>query len=387
MAGTDPKDRARAAVVAALPGLVALSHAIAGTPETAFEEVRAAAWTADALRAGGFRVTAGAGGLATAFTAEAGTGPLVVAVCAEYDALPGIGHACGHNLIAATAVGAGLGLAPVAEELGLCVRVIGTPAEEGGGGKIALLDAGVFDDVHAALMVHPWPVDRLEATCLAVSHVEVAFTGRTAHASAAPWQGVNAADAMVVAQVALGLLRQQLPPGDQVHGIVTSGGEAANIIPETVTGRFMFRSTTAEGLARLVPRVRACFEAGGLATGAAVDVAPLAPDYSHMVSDPGLLAAYRANAEVLGRSFPADDAGEPAPTLSTDMANLSLAVPSIHPMLGIEAGGSVNHQPEFAAACVAPAAEAAVHDGSVAMAWTAIDAARPGALREHLLAR
>ena len=341
------KERARAAIDASLPSLVDLSHAIHADPELSFDEVHSAGLAVDALAAAGFEVSTGTAGLPTAFVAEAGSGPLVLAVCAEYDALPDVGHACGHNIIAAAAVGAGLGLLPLVDELGITVRVLGTPAEEGGGGKVVMLEHGAFDDVHAALMVHPWPTERLEATCLAVAHFDVEFTGHTAHASAAPWQGVNAGDAMVIAQVALGLLRQQLPPGDQVHGVVTAGGEAANIIPSRVTGRFMARSLTVEGLNALEPRVRACFGAGAQATGAEVDFTPLAPDYSHMVSDTDLLASYRANAESLGRRFTLDDEGAPRPTLSTDMANVSLAVPTIHPLIAIDGGelGLVVHRP------------------------------------------
>jgi amidohydrolase len=383
---TGSKAAARAAVEGHLDDLVGLSHAIHADPELSYDEVRSSALVADALERGGFRVSRGTAGLPTAFVAEAGHGPLVLAVCAEYDALPDVGHACGHNIIAATAVGAGLGLLPLAEELGMTVRVLGTPAEEGGGGKVVMLDAGAFDDVHAAMMVHPWASERLEATCLAVHHFDVAFTGRTAHASAAPWQGINAGDAMVVAQVALGLLRQQLPPGDQVHGVVTAGGEAANIIPSRVTGRFMARSLTIQGLGDLVPRIEACFEAGARATGAEVAFTPLAPDYSHMECDPDLLGSYRVNAEALGRRFDLDDQGAARPTLSTDMANVSLAVPTIHPLLAIDSNGAVNHQPEFAAACITGSADTAVRDGAVALAWTAIDAASPGPLRERLLA-
>jgi amidohydrolase len=320
----------------------------------------------------------------TAFSAEVGSGPMVVAICAEYDALPGVGHACGHNIIAASAVGAGLGLAALADELDLTVRVLGTPAEEGGGGKITMLDEGVFDDVHAAMMIHPWPSDRLQGTCLAVSHFDVTFVGKSAHASAAPWEGVNAGDAMVIAQVAMGLLRQQLRFGDQVHGIVTDGGQAANIIPDAVTGRFMCRSLSLEGLGLLEPRVMACFEAGAMATGSTLSRHDLAPAYSHMESDLGLLDLYRVNAESLGRRFDLEDS--PRPTFSTDMANVSLAVPTIHPLVGIEAAGSVNHQPEFAAACITPSADAALRDGALAMAWTAIDAAAPGSVRDRLLA-
>jgi amidohydrolase len=384
---TTLKQTARGAIDAGLGGLVALSHSIHDHPETAFEEEQACRWTVEILDDAGFAVSRGTAGMPTAFSAEVGNGPLVLAVCAEYDALPGVGHACGHNIIAASAVGAGLGLAGLADELDLTVRVLGTPAEEGGGGKIAMLEQGVFDDVHLAMMIHPWPADRLEGTCLAVSHFDVTFVGKSAHASASPWEGVNAGDAMTVAQVAIGLLRQQFRSGDQVHGIVTDGGQAANIIPEKVTGRFMCRSTSLAGLRALEPRVMACFEAGALATGSTWSRTDLAPAYSHMESDQGLLALYRTNAEALGRRFGLDDDGSPRPTFSTDMANVSLAVPTIHPLVGIDAGGSVNHQPEFAAACVTPSADAAVRDGALAMAWTAIDAAGPGALRDRLLAR
>ncbi len=340
---------------------------------------------ADVLRAAGLPVDEGVYDLPTALESRAGSGDLVVAVCAEYDALPEVGHACGHNIIAATAVGAGLALAAVADEVGLTVRVLGTPAEEGGGGKVLMLERGAFAGVHAAMMVHPWPTERLTATCLAVAHYDVRFTGHAAHASAAPWEGVNAQDALTVAQVAIGLLRQQLRPGDQVHGVVTQGMGAANVIPAEVTARYMVRARSAEGLAALRARVNACFEAGARATGCTVEFEELSPVYSHMEEDPGLLAAYRANAEALGRRFDADDAGSPPPTLSTDMANVSLAVPTIHPLIGIEAGGAVNHQREFAAACVTPSADAAVRDGAVALAWTAIDAATDPELRERLV--
>jgi amidohydrolase len=380
------KGKAKDAIDASLDQLVELSHTIHAHPETSFEEVQASEWVADTLEAGGFSVSRGTSGMPTAFAAEIGSGPLVLALCAEYDALPGMGHACGHNIIAASSVGAALGLAGIADELGLTVRVLGTPAEEGGGGKIVMLDDGVFDDVHAAMMIHPWPSERLAGTCLAVSHFDIAFAGKSAHASAAPFEGVNAGDAMTVAQVAIGLLRQQFRPGDQVHGITTSGGQAANIIPEAVTGRFMCRSTSLAGLDVLEPRVMACFQAGALAAGASLSRTDLAPVYSHMESDLDLLALYRPNAEALGRSFTLDDEQAPRPTFSTDMANVSLAVPTIHPLVRIEAGGAVNHQPEFAAACITPSADAAVRDGALAMAWTAVDAAQPGALRDRLLA-
>jgi amidohydrolase len=379
------KDEVASVIAQRLPDLVALSHTVHSTPELCFNETRSAHSVAEAIRAGGLSVTEGVYDLPTAFESRSGDGELVIAVCAEYDALPGVGHACGHNIIAACAVGAGLALAAVADEIGLQVRILGTPAEEGGGGKIFMLDRGAFDGVHAAMMIHPWPTERLTGACLAVAHFDVHFTGKEAHASAAPWQGVNALDAMTISQVALGLLRQQLPPGDQVHGVITRGGSAANIIPAAVTGRFMTRSRSIDGLAALEARVRACFEAGALASGCTVEYEKLSPDYSHMETDPDLVAAYRINAESLGRTFEADDADTPLPTFSTDMANVSLVVPTIHPLIGIETGGAVNHQHEFAAACITPSADAAVRDGALALAWTAIDAATDVGLRDRLL--
>ena len=378
--------RATLAVEEALPGLIELSEQLHDDPELGFEEFRAAERVATYLEAAGFEVERNACDLPTAVIGTYGHGDLTIAVIAEYDALPGVGHACGHNLIATIALGAAVGLAAICDEANLTVKVLGTPAEEGGGGKVVMLERGGFDGVHAALMAHPWSFDRLESACLAVDHFDVAFEGRTAHASAAPSEGINAGDAMVISQVALGLLRQQLPEGDQLHGIVTEGGQAANIIPGHVTGRFMCRSRTIEGLGALVPRVRACFEAGALASGTTVAIESLAPNYSHLEQDPDLLAAYRRHAEARGRRFELDDEGAPLPTYSTDMANISLAIPSIHPLIGLETNGAVNHQPEFAAACVGPSANQALFDGAVALSLTGLDAATTPSLRQRLQA-
>jgi len=384
-AAAQAKERARAVIESHRGGLRLLSEEIHDRPELCFEEHFAAAHVGQALVDGGLALESGVYGLATALRATAGSGPLSVAVCAEYDALPGVGHACGHNLIAAAAVGAGIGLAAVADEIAVTVTVLGTPAEEGGGGKVLMLERGAFAGVHAAMMVHPWHEDRLGLQCLAVDHIEVRFSGREAHASAAPAKGVNAADAMVVAQVAIGLLRQQLPPGHQVHGIVTKGGDAANIIPRETLARFMVRAPTVEELDALRPRVVRCFEAGALATGCTLQITDLSPRYSDYVADQPLLRAWRANAESVGRRYTADDRGAPPATASTDMANVSKAVPTIHPLVGLESGGAVVHEPAFAEAAVGPDAERAVLDGAVLMAWTAIDAATDPDLRAHLL--
>jgi amidohydrolase len=367
--------------------LIALSHFIHAHPEMGYEEFESAAAVAQAAQDAGFTLERGAAGLPTAFRAVKGSGSLHLALCAEYDALPDVGHACGHNIIAAASLGAAIALGSVADELDLTVVLLGTPSEEGGGGKIDLLEAGYFDDVHAAMMVHPWPEDRLEAACLAVDHFDVTYAGRDAHASAAPWEGVNALDALTIAQVAIGLLRQQLRRDDQVHGVVVEGGSAANIIPARAVGRFMARSSTSERLGELRARLEDCFRAGALASGATLSVEELGHPFSHMVSDPDILAHYRRAAESLGRRFSADDAGEALPTISTDMANVSLAVPSIHPLLGIDTHGAVNHQPEFTAACVTPSADQAIFDGALALARTGAGIAADAALRERLVRR
>lgn len=380
-------ETARRAIAAAADDLIELSHFVHAHPELGYEEHESSSAVADAAEKAGFAVERGIAGLATAFRATHGDGELRIVFCAEYDALPDVGHACGHNIIAACSLGAAIGLAAVADRIGVTVELLGTPSEEGGGGKIDLINAGYFRDVHAAMMVHPWPNERLEAMCLAVDHFDVAYEGKEAHASAAPWEGVNALDALMVAQVAIGLLRQQLRPGDQVHSIIVEGGAAANIITRRAVGRFMARSTTSERLAQLRDRLAGCFEAGARATGATLSVSELGSSFSHMESDHALLSHYRAAAEGVGRSFSLDDQGVPRPTISTDMANVSLVVPSIHPLLAIPTAGAVNHQPEFTAACVTPEADQAVLDGALALAHTAILVAGDEALRARLMDR
>ena len=379
----DAKEEARERVTQARDELVALSHRIHANPELGFEEEQACAWLCELLEGAGLEVERGVGDLPTAFAARAGSGPLHVVVCAEYDALPAVGHACGHNVIAAMAAGAGMALARVADDAGLRVTVLGTPAEEGGGGKILLLQRGAFDGAHAAMMVHPSPYEQPEMPIIAVNHLKVAYTGKEAHASAYPFLGVNAADALVVAQTAIGLLRQHLRPSDRVHGIVTKGGDAANIIPAHTTADWMVRAADLEQLEEVRAKVARCFEAGALATGATLQLSEDHDPYSEMRHDHELSALYQRNAEALGRTFIGrSDRGAG----STDMGNVSLALPSIHPTIGIDSLPAVNHQPEFTASCATPAADQAVVDGAVAMAWTAIDAAADQALRERLLA-
>jgi amidohydrolase len=381
------KAGARERFDAAREDLIALSHRIHAHPELGFEEEKSSTWLCEALAAAGFAVEKAICEMPTAFRARAGTGPLHIGICAEYDSLPGIGHACGHNIIAASAVGAALAAAQVADEVGLTVTVVGTPAEEVGNasGKILLLERGGFDGIHAAMMVHPAPMDMLEAKIIAASMFEVRCTGKEAHASAFPELGINAADALTIAQTALGLLRQHIRATDRIHGIVTEGGVAPNVIPAHTSAKYIIRSETLEQLKDLRPKVYRCFEAGGLATGAKVEFTGGDKPYAEMMHDSEMAALYRANSEALGRPFP--DLGELGrrPTGSTDMGNVSLAMPSIHPMIGINSLPAVNHQPEFTAHCVTADADSALIDGALAMAWTCIDMAANDSVRERLM--
>lgn len=372
------------AVDAELGELLAVSHALHADPETAWQEHRSARLLTDRLETWGFRVERGVAGLDTAFIAEVGDGPATVGLVAEYDALPGLGHACGHNVIAAAALGAARALQPVAERLGIRVRVLGTPAEEGGGGKIPMLEAGCFDDLAFALMIHPGPADAVLARPRAVAHFDVTYRGRASHAGAYPHLGVNAADAFTIAQVSIGLLRQQLPTSVRVHGIVRDAGTAPNAIPDAATGSWYVRADSLAELDDAFERVRRCFEAGALATGCTWDLTETSPRYAEFRNDLELADIFTRNAAALGRDM---DRAEHGPrgmaTASTDMGNVSQQVRALHPYLGIDSLPAVNHQPEFADAAATPAADRAVRDGAVLLAQTVIDAVVAGGVRSE----
>jgi amidohydrolase len=369
--------------------LLSLSHRIHGHPELGFEEEKACVWVADALDNAGFRVKRGICGLETAFVATAGTGPLHIGICAEYDCLPQIGHACGHNMIAAMAVGAGIAAAKVADEAGLTISVFGTPAEEVGNasGKILMLERGAFAGIHAAMMVHPTPVEMLEGHLIACSMFDVHYTGKEAHASAFPEQGINAADALTVAQTAIGLLRQHIRQTDRVHGITTHGGDAPNVVPAHTSARYIIRAENLDELKDVRAKVHRCFEAGAVATGSKLEIRGGDKPYADVKYDHDISLVYKKNAEALGRDFP--DLGVMAEriTASTDMGNVSHVIPSIHPGIGINSLPASNHQPEFTAHCVRADADNAVLDGALAMAWTAIDIAQTPSLCERLMGR
>jgi len=379
----DAKTRARAAVGRARESLLQASREIHAHPELGFEEEFASAKLCTLLERAGLPVERGVADLPTAFLARFGSGRFHIAFCAEYDSLPDIGHACGHNIIGAASVGAGLALAELADDLDLTVSVVGTPAEEVGdaGGKILLLERGVFDGVHASMMVHPGPVDMAMPPMLACATFDVHYRGVEAHASAFPERGVNAGDALTVAQTAIGLLRQQMRATDRVHGIVTHGGEAANVIPGRTSARYIVRSRTTSHLDEIQGKVRRCFEAGALASGARLEIRGGDKPYAQMEHAVELAELYRANAEELGRTFPDLGRGAGRGAASTDMGNLSLAMPAIHPIIQVDSHGSVPHQPAFAEHCVGESADRAVLDGALALACTAIDLAGHGELR------
>ena len=365
--------------------LVELSHSIHAEPELAFAEHHSCA-KAQALAAErGFEITSPAAGLDTAFRADFGSGPLVVGVCAEYDALPGIGHACGHNIIAASAVGTALALAEVADDLGLTVALLGTPAEEAGGGKALMLQAGAFDDVAVAVMVHPGPTDIAGARSLALSEVTVHYRGKESHAAVAPHLGVNAADALTVAQVAIGLLRQQMAPGQLAHGIVTEGGQAVNVIPGSATLQYAMRAHESESLRELEGRMYACFAAGALASGCEYEIDAAAPPYAELKPDQWLTGVCREEMRRLGREPAAPEVEARLPMGSTDMGNVTHVLPGIHPVIGVDAGGATVHQRAFAAAAAGPSADRAVVEGAIMLARTIVRLAQTPDERDRVL--
>lgn len=363
------------------PELLRISHAIHAKPELAFEESFASSLLIDTLRGADLDVEAGAYGLETAFSSEFGAseGPCV-AVLAEYDALPGIGHACGHNLIATSALGAGLALSTLRDHLPGRVRVLGTPAEERGGGKELMARQGALDGVDAALMMHPASVDLVSMPCSALAEVDVTYHGTAAHAAAMPERGVNALDALVTAYQAIAQLRQHIQSSERLHGIITEGGSAPNIVPELASGRFYVRAANQTALDELKIRVTGCFEAGASATGARLEIGWGAVDYLDILRNGPLEDAFRANAETLGRRFFPMERLPASLNGSTDMGNVSHRVPSIHPMLSAAPPNCTIHNAEFATHAALEIGDRAALDGAKALAMTALDVLTDGDL-------
>jgi amidohydrolase len=366
------KERLRAAVEERADLLVDASHQIHEHPELNYEEHFAHDLLTGILADEGLEVERHAHGLDTAFVARAGTSGPTIAVLCEYDALPGIGHACGHNIIATAGLGAGLAAASLAEELGGRVVVIGTPAEEGGGGKILLARDGAFEGIDAALMIHPAGYDLARMDVIAVQELSAHYTGEAAHAAAFPHKGRNALDAAVLGYMNVAALRQHIRPTERIHGIFTGGGDKPNIVPARAQTEWMVRSGSIRTLGPLKDRVAACLEAGATAAGCEVEIRWKPVVYADMLDNEVLVALYAANSEALGRPVREPDPKQ-AVVGSTDMGNISYVVPSIHPMIQAAPAGIPIHTPEFAGFAGGPEGDRAVVDGALALAWTVAD--------------
>ena len=355
--------------------LIDVSRAIHANPELAFEEHFACKTLTENLASHGMAPTTGVFTLDTAFEAQINRnvdGP-TVAILAEYDALPGIGHACGHNIIATSALGAALGLQAVAAELPGKIRLIGTPAEEKGGGKELMARAGAFDGVDAALMIHPAGVNLASMPSICIAEVEVIYHGKSAHASAMPHKGINALDGLLLAYQAISNLRQHIRASERIHGIITQGGDAPNIVPDRSVGEFYVRAANETALAKLKPRVQACFEAGAKGSGCEVEVNWANVDYLDLNTNWPLADQFRTHAEALGREFVPYEQALKFGAGSTDMGNVRYRVPSIHPMMAVAPPNVVIHNPEFTKWAGSEKGDLAVLDSAKALAMTAAD--------------
>ncbi len=366
------QQRACAAVDAVADELVRISREIHSHPELAFKEHHAFGQLVPFVKAQGFDVQTGVYGMETAFRGEWGHGPVTIAICAEYDALPEIGHACGHNLIATSGVGAAVGLIKAIEPSDARVVILGTPAEEAYGGKVIMANKGAFDDIDVAMMAHPMAIDFADPPMLGVAHVDIEYHGRAVHASVGPEQGINALDAMVTAYQAVAQLRQHIRRDARLHGIITYGGAAANIVPDRTAGTFYVRAAQPKYLQELKERVKACFEAGALATGCTLTMDWHADlEYQPLRNNRPMVEAYRRNGESLGTQFV--DLRN-ASTGSTDMGNVSQIVPSIHPTFSV--GQMIfNHTPEFTGAAITDAAHASMLKTAQTLAMTGVELA------------
>ncbi len=354
--------------------LWALSLAIHADPEPSLKEHRAADRLCVYLEQKGFALTRGVANLPTAFRADRPAGnekKPSVSFLSEYDALPGLGHACAHNIIGVAGAAAGVALKEaLGPEYG-GVTVFGTPGEEGGGGKVLMAQTGMFREVGAAMMMHPSDETRVDVDFLALSELRFHFRGRAAHASAAPEQGVNAVDALIATFNAVSLLRQQLPRGDRVHGVITEGGEAPNIIPDKASAWFFVRSETTEGLDALLSRVIACAEGAALATGAELETEKNPITYAPMRVNPPLASLFLKNLNRLGVHEP--DSAPPLRMGSSDVGNVSQQTPTIHPQIQMVPPGVSAHTPEFAEASAGAEGRRVLLTGAKALAMTGAD--------------
>jgi len=358
--------------------LIQLSLNIHDNPELGLEEEKASAWLTSYLEDSGFQVERGIAGLATAFRATYGQGNPRIALLAEYDALPKIGHGCGHNIIAASAVGAGVASKSIVDQLGGSVVVLGTPGEEVLGGKINIVKAGAFKEIDAAMIVHPNMRNMVTVEALACSTLDVEFFGRPAHAAAQPYRGINALEAMILAFTAINSLRQHIKGEARIHGIITDGGEAPNIVPAHSAAVFLIRAPDNEYLDELKDKVLNCFVGASVSSGARLEYSWRDRTYAPMKNNATLARLFSQNLESLGRRV---DAFDPRFGFgSTDMGNVSQVVPSIHPTIAIVSPEVLIHTPEFASAAASEAGHEGLMDAAKAMAMTVADILQPGML-------
>jgi len=352
--------------------LVALSLKIHSNPEIAFQEEKAAAWLSELLEASGFRLERGICQIPTAFRAVYGSGDPKIAFLAEYDALPGMGHACGHNIIGTASTAAGIAAKIAAEVTGGTVVVIGTPAEEVSGGKVYMADRGAFEDLDCAMLVHPGNRNAVMSYSLACIELDVEYFGRGSHAAAKPEEGVNALDAMLLGFQGIGLLRQQLRESARVHGIITDGGQAVNVIPQRTAASLLVRSDDDDYLEELRGKVLACFQAGAEATGCRLEHRwGDASRYKAMRTNTALARAFEANLRALGRVVEEQESRRSMG--STDMGNVSAIVPAIHPTIAIAPAHVPIHTDEFRECAASEEGQRGLLDAAMAMAMTAVD--------------
>ena len=369
---TSMRDRILQEVDAIAEELKALSKKLYDNPEIAFEEHKACEWLSSYLEEKGFEVERGAGNVETAFYAKlpGRDSTPKVALLAEYDALPKIGHGCGHNLIATASVGAGIALSRCLDGIEGDMVVVGTPAEEGGGGKIMLLNAGVFDDVSAAMMFHPGSRTVVGNNSLGRIKFTVEFFGKTSHAAGSPEEGLNALDAIVAFFSNVGLLRQQLKDEARIHGIITNGGDAPNVIPDYTSGLMFVRTLDPEYLEEIFEKVESCAKGAALATGTEVKITQNPIRYAPRKRSFELENVCRENMEAMGLTIQ-----EPLPGKlgSTDLGNLSRALPAIHPNIAIMGEDIAGHSVQMAEATLTPLGEEIMLKAAKILALTAYD--------------
>jgi amidohydrolase len=368
------------------PWIKEISHTLSRNPELGLAEHKAVTLLTSELEKNGFTVERDVAGLPTAFKASKGkAGEPTVGLIAEYDALPEIGHACGHNIIAASALGAAVGLSDFLEEVGGRIVVVGTPNEEGavaGGrgltdlesqirGKVKMVAEGAFNDIDAVIEVHPYTKTTLDASFLALTPVKVAFTGRPAHAAAAPEKGINALDAVILTFDGINALRQHLRSDARIHGIITEGGEAPNIIPERASALFYLRAADKNYLDEVLNKVRRCAEGAALATGASLSFQKSSYTLSNMLSNSILSKIFKENLSCLGERLEALEQHEHLG--SSDIGNVSQVVPTIHPLIRIGSKDLTIHSREFAEASASESGDRALILASKAIAFTCLD--------------